>query len=112
MSRGELAVQAGMDASRIIRSGFLSEPPHWPPAVGWVERSETQHAKQPVHHSRWVSWNSTHPTYYAAPGKTLIHAAYHEGESFNAQDAPMTVNVLKKNEDGSYEIQVTVKAQP
>ncbi len=46
---------------------------------------------------------------YAAPGKTLIHAAYHEGETFDAEDAPMTVNVLKKNDNGSYRIQVDVK---
>ncbi|MFN3169010.1 MAG: hypothetical protein ACE37H_18335 [Phycisphaeraceae bacterium] len=44
-------------------------------------------------------------------GKDKVNAAYHEGETFDQGDAPMSVNVLKKNKDGSYEIEVVVKSQ-
>jgi M6 family metalloprotease-like protein len=42
-------------------------------------------------------------------GKDKINAAYHEGETFNQDDAPMSVKVLKKNDDGSFAVQIIVK---
>jgi M6 family metalloprotease-like protein len=47
---------------------------------------------------------------HPAPGKDKINAAYHEGDSFEQDDSPMSVKVLKKNEDGSYVVEVVVKA--
>lgn len=46
---------------------------------------------------------------YPAPGEEKIDAAYHEGENFNQDHAPMSIKVLNKNEDGSYTVEVTVK---
>ena len=41
--------------------------------------------------------------------KDMANAAYHEGETFDQDNAPMSVKVLKKNEDGSYEVEIKLK---
>lgn len=46
---------------------------------------------------------------YPAPGRDKINAALHEDETFEHDDAPFALNVIKKNDDDSYEIEVTVK---
>jgi len=43
------------------------------------------------------------------PREDKIHAAFHKGDRFDHDDAPMSVNVMKKNNDGSYDIELTVK---
>ena len=43
------------------------------------------------------------------PREDKLHAAYHAGDSFNQDDAPLSLNVLKKNDDDSYELEVVVK---
>lgn len=43
------------------------------------------------------------------PRRDKIHAAFHEGDGFAHDDAPLSVRVLAKNEDGGYEVEVLVK---
>lgn len=44
------------------------------------------------------------------PRENKINASYHAGETFDSDDAPMSVKVIKSNDDGSYLLQLTVKA--
>jgi len=61
------------------------------------------------------SVNATLPTGHnpliVHPRQDITHAAYHPGDTFNPDDAPMTVNVIEQNEDGSYAVEVIVNAQ-
>ena len=43
------------------------------------------------------------------PKEDLIKAPFLQGDRFNHAEAPMSMKVLKKNEDGSYTIEVKVK---
>lgn len=43
------------------------------------------------------------------PREDKINAAYHAGNTFEHEDAPLMLRVLKKNDDDSYEIEVVVK---
>ncbi|HKK19643.1 MAG TPA: hypothetical protein VJ952_13270, partial [Opitutales bacterium] len=43
------------------------------------------------------------------PREDKVNAAFHPGQSFDAPDAPLRLQVHKKNEDGSYDIELTVK---
>ncbi|PXA05014.1 hypothetical protein DDZ13_03350 [Coraliomargarita sinensis] len=43
------------------------------------------------------------------PREDKVNAAFHAGDSFDDESAPLRVNVEQKNEDGSYDIEVTVK---
>ena len=46
------------------------------------------------------------------PKTDLVNAPFHPGDRFEHKDAPMSVKVLKKNEDGSYFMEVQVKSLP
>lgn len=46
---------------------------------------------------------------HPAAGRDKINAALHEGESFDEKGTPMSVKVLKKNDDGSYVVEIVVK---
>lgn len=43
------------------------------------------------------------------PREDKTHAAYHEGDGFDHEDAPFSLRVLKKSEDDSYVVEVVVK---
>lgn len=43
------------------------------------------------------------------PRETLINAPFYAGDTFTHDDAPMQVQIIKQNDDGSSEIKVTVK---
>ncbi len=43
------------------------------------------------------------------PRQDQVNAAFHPGQGFDDQAAPLGVRVREKNEDGSYEIEVVVK---
>lgn len=43
------------------------------------------------------------------PKTDKTHAAYHAGDTFNHNNAPFTMKVIKKNPNGSYEVEITVK---
>ena len=38
-------------------------------------------------------------------------APFHEGDSFNHEDAPFQLKVLSKNSDGSYTVEIELKSQ-
>jgi len=43
------------------------------------------------------------------PREDKLHAAFHEGEHFDADDAPLSLRVLKKNSGDSYEVEVVIR---
>lgn len=43
------------------------------------------------------------------PKEDIILVPYQAGDTFEHDDAPMSVKVIRKNEDGSYEVEVVVK---
>lgn len=45
---------------------------------------------------------------YPAPGRDKLNAALHPGENFYTSEAPFSFRVLNMNDDGSYNIQITV----
>jgi M6 family metalloprotease-like protein len=46
---------------------------------------------------------------YPAAGRDKMNAALHEGEAFEQDDTPLSLRVIKQNDDNSYEVEVVVK---
>lgn len=62
------------------------------------------------------SVDATRPTGQNAmvvyPREDKVHAAFHPGQSFDEPSAPLSMQVHRENENGSYDITVTVTGSP